>query len=323
VNPFARIGAGFRKLAGGLAKTRQVFQRLLVAESDEEVEEALLAADVGVKATELLLEKVRGSGAKRREVLEAEIARLLRPSLLAPRHRGLESSPTGHRGLESSPTGVSSLAARPLVAMVVGVNGSGKTTTVGKLCRFFTGQGQRVVVAAADTFRDAAAKQLGIWARRAGVEIVSSVQGQDAAAVAFDTIQKAVQKGIDVVLVDTAGRLHTRKDLMDEAVKIKRVCAKVKPGAPDEVWLVLDATVGQNGLRQASAFHQQLGLTGLIITKLDGTAKGGVLIPIVMELGVPVKFTGTGEGLDDIEPFAPEAYAKALFEEPDGAVGRD
>jgi fused signal recognition particle receptor len=144
---------------------------------------------------------------------------------------------------------------------------------------------------------------------------VSSVQGQDAAAVAFDTIQKAVQKSIDVVLVDTAGRLHTRKDLMDEAVKIKRVCAKVKPGAPDEVWLVLDATVGQNGLRQAAAFNEQLGLTGLVVTKLDGTAKGGVLIPIVMELSVPVRFTGTGEGLDDIEPFDPQAYAKALFED--------
>jgi fused signal recognition particle receptor len=199
--------------------------------------------------------------------------------------------------------------------MIVGVNGSGKTTTIGKLCRFFSERRQRVVVAAADTYRDAAAEQLGIWAARAGVEIVSSMQGQDAAAVAFDAIQKAVLKNIDVVLVDTAGRLHTRNDLMDEVVKIKRVCAKVKPGAPDEVWLVLDATVGQNGLRQAAAFNEQLGLTGLIVTKLDGTAKGGVLIPIVMELGVPVRFTGTGEGLDDIEPFDPEAYAKALFEE--------
>ena len=285
MNPFARIGAGFTKLASGLAKTRHVFQRLLVAANTEELEEALLAADVGVKATEILVEKVKHAPGDRREILEAEIAKLLSP---------------GSR----SPTAVPQA---PLVAMIVGVNGSGKTTTVGKLCRLFADQGQRVVVAAAE--------QLGIWAKRAGVEIVSSVQGQDAAAVAFDTIQKAVQKGIDVVLVDTAGRLHTRKDLMDEAVKIKRVCAKVKPSAPDEVWLVLDATVGQNGLRQAAAFNQQLGLTGLIVTKLDGTAKGGVLIPIVMELGVPVRFTGTGEGLDDIEPFDPQAYAKALFED--------
>jgi fused signal recognition particle receptor len=293
VNPFARIGAGFTKLASSLAKTRHVFQRLLVAANTEELEEALLAADVGIKATEILTEKVKHAAGDRRDVLETEISRLLSPP------QSPASSP-------QSP---------PLVVMIVGVNGSGKTTTVGKLCRLFADQGQRVVVAAADTYRDAAAEQLGIWAKRAGVEIVSSVQGQDAAAVAFDTIQKAVQKSIDVVLVDTAGRLHTRRDLMDEAVKIKRVCAKVKPGAPDEVWLVLDATVGQNGLRQAAAFNEQLGLTGLVITKLDGTAKGGVLIPIVMELGVPVRFTGTGEGLDDIEPFDPQAYAKALFEE--------
>jgi fused signal recognition particle receptor len=293
VNPFAHIGASFAKLAGGLTKTRQVFQRLLVAANTEELEEALLAADVGVKATDILVEKVRHSSGDRREILETEIARLLSPAL---RTKGSEPQ-------------------RPLVIMIVGVNGSGKTTTVGKLCRLFADQGQRVVVAAADTYRDAAAEQLGIWAKRAGVDIVSSMQGQDAAAVAFDTIQKALQKKIDLVLVDTAGRLHTRKDLMDEAVKIKRVCAKVKPGAPDEVWLVLDATVGQNGLRQAAVFNEQLGLTGLIVTKLDGTAKGGVLIPIIMELGVPVRFTGTGEGLDDIELFDPQAYAKALFED--------
>jgi len=295
VNPFAGIGASFTKLASGLAKTRHMFQRILVAANTEELEEALLAADVGVKTTDILVEKVKHATGDRREVLETEIANLLNSEsrVLSP-----------ESGVRNA----------PLVVMIVGVNGSGKTTTIGKLCRLFADQGQRVVVAAADTYRDAAAEQLGIWAKRAGVEIVSSAQGQDAAAVAFDTIQKAVQKKIDVVLVDTAGRLHTRKDLMDEAVKIKRVCAKVKPGAPDEVWLVLDATIGQNGLRQAATFNEQLGLTGLIVTKLDGTAKGGVLIPIVMELGVPVRFTGTGEGLDDIEPFDPHAYSRALFE---------
>ena len=295
MNPFAGIGASFTKLASGLAKTRHVFQRILVAANTEELEEALLAADVGVKTTDILVEKVKHATGDRREVLETEIANLLNSEsrVLSP-----------ESGVRNA----------PLVVMIVGVNGSGKTTTIGKLCRLFADQGQRVVVAAADTYRDAAAEQLGIWAKRAGVEIVSSAQGQDAAAVAFDTIQKAVQKKIDVVLVDTAGRLHTRKDLMDEAVKIKRVCAKVKPGAPDEVWLVLDATIGQNGLRQAATFNEQLGLTGLIVTKLDGTAKGGVLIPIVMELGVPVRFTGTGEGLDDIEPFDPHAYSRALFE---------
>jgi len=205
-------------------------------------------------------------------------------------------------------------AVAPEVIMIVGVNGSGKTTTVGKLCNWYREQGKRVVVAAADTYRDAASEQLDVWAGRADVEIVLSKQGQDAGAVAFDAIQKGMQRGFDTVVIDTAGRLHTRKDLMDEAVKIKRVCGKVKPGSPDEMWLVLDATVGQNGLRQAAAFNEQLGLTGLIITKLDGTAKGGVLIPIVMELGVPIKFIGTGETLEDLEPFVPEAYARALFE---------
>jgi len=294
VNPFARIGVGLKRLAGSLAKTRHVFQRLLTAANTEELEEALLAADVGVKATDILVEKVKLAAGDRREVLETEIARLL-----SPKSSVEKDGP----------------ATPPKVVMIVGVNGSGKTTSVGKLCHLFAEQGQRVVVAAADTYRDAAAEQLGIWADRAGVEIVSSLQGQDAAAVAFDTIQKAVQKKIDVVLVDTAGRLHTRKDLMDEAVKIKRVCAKVKPGAPDEIWLVLDATVGQNGLRQAAAFNEQLGLTGLVVTKLDGTAKGGVLIPIVMELGLPVRFIGTGEGIDDMQPFDPNAYATALFED--------
>ena len=291
---FNKLGSAAKKLVSGLAKTRQVFQRMLVAANNEELEEALLSADVGVKATDILVQKVERAGGDRRAVLEAEIARLLTrdaPGVVAP-----------------------APAAAPEVIMVVGVNGSGKTTTVGKLCNWYREQGKRVVVAAADTYRDAASEQLGVWAGRADVEIVLSAQGQDAGAVAFDAIQKATQRRFDMVIIDTAGRLHTRKDLMDEAVKIKRVCGKVKPGSPDEMWLVLDATVGQNGLRQAAAFNEQLGLTGLIITKLDGTAKGGVLIPIVMELGVPIKFIGTGETLEDLEPFVPEAYARALFE---------
>jgi fused signal recognition particle receptor len=291
---FNKLGSAAKKLVSGLAKTRQVFQRMLVAANNEELEEALLSADVGVKATDILVQKVERAGGDRRAVLEAEIARLLTP--------------------DASGVGAPAPAAAPEVIMVVGVNGSGKTTTVGKLCNWYREQGKRVVVAAADTYRDAASEQLGVWAGRADVEIVLSAQGQDAGAVAFDAIQKATQRRFDMVIIDTAGRLHTRKDLMDEAVKIKRVCGKVKPGSPDEMWLVLDATVGQNGLRQAAAFNEQLGLTGLIITKLDGTAKGGVLIPIVMELGVPIKFIGTGETLEDLEPFVPEAYARALFE---------
>ena len=287
---FDRLGAAAKRLAAGLAKTRTAFARVLSAADTEELEAALLEADVGVKATELLVQKVARAGVDRRAVLEGEIARLLASGSARPE------------------------PGRPEVLMIVGVNGSGKTTTVGKLCHLLAGQGRRVVVAAADTYRDAASDQLGIWAGRAGVEIVQSRQGQDAAAVAFDTIQKATQQGIDLVIVDTAGRLHTRKDLMEEAVKIKRVCGRVRPGAPDEVWLVIDATVGQNGLRQAQAFNEQLGLTGLVVTKLDGTARGGILIPIVMELGVPVRFIGTGEMIDDLEPFDAAAYARALFE---------
>ncbi len=300
-NPFGRIAAGLKRLKEGLARTRQVFARVLGAASTEELEEALLSADVGVRATELLVEKVRRAGDDRRQVLEREIAAILR------------GGQTGQgQAAGRQPAGGESQS--PLVVMIVGVNGSGKTTTVGKLCRWFGAAGRSVVVAAADTYRDAAAEQVGVWAERAGAEIVMSAQGQDAAAVAFDAITRARQRGRDIVLVDTAGRLHTRVDLMEEVAKIKRVCARVKPGAPDEVWLVLDATVGQNGLRQAQAFHDKLGLTGLIITKLDGTARGGVLIPIALELGVPIRFVGTGEGIEDLEEFDPDAFARALFE---------
>ncbi|MFO7649988.1 MAG: signal recognition particle-docking protein FtsY [bacterium] len=308
-NPFGRIAAGFKKLRAGLAKTRQVFARVLGAASTEELEEALLSADVGVKATELLVEKVKRAGDDRRQVLEKEIAAILRGERTGQGQIAERKSQIANRQSEIGNR------QSPLVVMIVGVNGSGKTTTVGKLCRWYSDAGKSVVVAAADTYRDAAAAQVGVWAERAGVEIVMSRQGQDAAAVAFDAITSATQRGRDVVLVDTAGRLHTRLDLMDEAAKIKRVCAKVKPGAPDEVWLVLDATVGQNGLRQAQAFNDKLGLTGLVITKLDGTARGGVLIPIALELGVPIRFIGTGETIEDLEEFDPAEFARALFEE--------
>ncbi len=275
----------------GLRRTRDFFRRLTGAVNTEELEEILLGADVGVRATEMLIAAVRRSGGDPRAVLRQEIVRILAGS-------------GGSDFAVSNP---------PLVIMIVGVNGSGKTTTVGKLSRWFVSQGKRVVVAAADTYRDAAAEQVRVWAERSGVELVFSQQGQDAAAVAFDTLQKAIQQRLDVVLIDTAGRLHTRRDLMAEAEKIKRVCGRVKPGAPEEVWLVLDATVGQNGIRQAQAFNESLGLTGVVMTKLDGTAKGGVLIPVVLELGLPVRFIGTGEGIADLERFVPEEYVRAIF----------
>ncbi len=284
----------FDRLKAGLSRTRKAFRRLLVAADTTELEELLLSTDVGVKATGLLLDRIEHAGSDRRAALEAEITRLLTPSVPVIRDSSLTV---------------------PRVIMLVGVNGSGKTTTVGKLCRYFVRDGRRVVVAAADTYRDAASRQLGVWAERAEVEIVFSAQGQDAAAVAFDAVQKALSRNLDIVLIDTAGRLHTRQDLMDEVVKIQRVCARLKPGAPDDVWLVLDATVGQNGLRQAQAFNERLRLTGLVVTKLDGTARGGVLVPVVMELGVPIRFIGTGETIDDLDEFDPAAFARALFEE--------
>ncbi len=293
MSPFSGIGSGLRRLRDGLSKTRAVFRRLLATEDMAELEELLLAADVGVEVSQALVERARSAGDRRRAVLEEEITRMLTlPARPEPADRE-----------------------RPRVAMIVGVNGSGKTTTTGKLCHYLRQQDNRVVVAAADTYRDAAAEQLGIWAERAGVEIVSSARGQDAAAVAFDAITRATARGIDFVLVDTAGRLHTRRDLMDEVLKIRRVCGKVRSGAPDDIWLVLDATVGQNGLRQARAFHELLGVTGIVMAKLDGTAKGGVLLPVVHELGIPILFVGTGEGIGDLEPFDPAGYARALFEE--------
>lgn len=277
-----------------LARTRQLFSRLVSGPgvNREELEATLLSADVGVRATQHLMNLLDRAAQNPQLALQQEVATILRSGIQ-----------------KKTPPPV-----LPEVIMIVGVNGSGKTTTVGKLSSYYAGQGKRVIVAAADTYRDAAAEQVGIWAERAGVEIVYSQKGQDAGAVAFDTITRALRNRFDLVLIDTAGRLHTRQDLMAELEKIKRVCAKVKPGAPEEIWLVLDATVGQNGIRQAQTFHQQLGLTGIIITKLDGTARGGIVIPVVMELKLPILFIGTGEGLNDLEPFNPEHYARALFE---------
>ncbi len=276
-----------------LARTRQLLSRLITAKTLnlEELEAALISADVGARATAQLLDRLSRAGENPQAALEQEIIRLL---------SGTE------RGDRPSPE-------TPVVIMIVGVNGSGKTTTVGKLAHYYAVRGRRVIIAAADTYRDAASEQVRIWAERADVAIVHSQKGQDPGAVVFDTIIRARQQQFDTVLVDTAGRLHTRQDLMAELEKIKRVCSKVKPGAPEEIWLVLDATVGQNGLRQAEIFHQRLGLTGIIITKLDGTARGGIIIPVVIELKLPVLFVGTGEGLNDLEQFNPQEYARALL----------
>ncbi|MEE4609297.1 MAG: signal recognition particle-docking protein FtsY, partial [Desulfobacteraceae bacterium] len=204
-------------------------------------------------------------------------------------------------------------AARPRVIMVVGVNGVGKTTTIGKLAARTRQEGQQVLMVAADTFRAAAIEQLAVWARRAGVELVRHKPNADPAAVAFDGVAAAVARGMDVVFIDTAGRLHTNVNLMEELKKIQRTIAKQLPGAPHEVLLVMDATTGQNGLSQARLFHEALGVTGIALTKLDGTAKGGIVISICQSLGLPLRYVGVGEQIQDLQPFDSAAFAEALF----------
>ena len=287
----------FDRIKNGLKKTREKLRQFLQSEKAEDLETALLGADVGIKATTYLMEKIKGAGDKT-EILKKEIAQLLLSY----------QEPSANRRSSESIT-------KPEIIMVVGVNGSGKTTTVGKLAYQLKQKGKNVLIAASDTYRDAAASQLKIWADRAQVEIVTSERGQDAAAVAYDAIKKAYAKELDIILVDTAGRLHTRKDLMEEAKKIKRTITKLKPTAPEEIWLVLDATVGQNGIVQANTFNQELGLTGIIVTKIDGTAKGGIIISIASELKLPIKYLGTGEGLEDLEEFSAIAFAEALIQD--------
>jgi len=300
-------------LREGLARTRQAaFGRIaqLLGATEitpalwEELEAALIQADVGVRVAQELLdrlrERVRREGVTRAEDLRAMLKAELRALLKDPPPLNLGRDP-----LE--------------VVLVVGVNGSGKTTTVAKLAHRFRQQGRRVLLAAADTFRAAAGEQLEIWAERAGVPCIGGQPGADPGAVLFDALQAARARGCDLVLADTAGRLHTKYNLMQELQKVRRVAAKAVPGAPHEVWLVLDATTGQNALPQAREFHQAVGVTGLILTKLDGTAKGGAVFAIARELGLPVRFVGVGEGLEDLLPFDADAFVEELFEDATGS----
>ena len=263
-------------------------------ETLEALEELLIEADVGVAATDKIIETLRsrlGAGfVGLRDELKREILRIL----------------------EAAGTGVAT-GASPEVVLVVGVNGTGKTTTVGKLARLMRSDGKRVLVCAADTFRAAAVEQLEVWARRADVDIVKASPGADPASVVFDAVEAARARQRDVVLVDTAGRLHTRVDLMAELEKIRRVVAREVDGAPHEVLLVLDASVGQNGLAQAKVFLERAVVTGIVLTKLDGTAKGGIALAIAEELGLPIRYVGVGEGLEDLLPFSADAYVDGLF----------
>ncbi|PBC40477.1 signal recognition particle-docking protein FtsY [Rhodococcus sp. ACPA4] len=269
-------------------------------DSWEEVEDTLLIADLGSATTEKIVATLRAQMAARSVRTEAEARALLREVLVA------ELRPELDRSIRALPHDN-----HPAVLLVVGVNGTGKTTTTGKLARVLVADGRRVLLGAADTFRAAAADQLQTWAERVGAEVVRGKEGGDPAAISFDAVTRGIEEGVDVVLIDTAGRLHTKTGLMDELGKVKRVIEK--KASVDDVLLVLDATVGQNGLAQARVFAEVVDITGVVLTKLDGTAKGGIVFQVQHELGVPVKLVGLGEGADDLAPFEPGAFVDALL----------
>lgn len=297
----------FEKLKAGLSKTKKalfggiedLFKRFRRVDEElfDELEELLITSDVGVETTEELLDALRDRVKEEKIREPEEIKKILYKELRAMIGEG--------DGLH--------LSTKPSVILVIGVNGVGKTTSIGKMAAELKSQKKKVIVAAADTFRAAAAEQLAVWCERAGVDLIRQGAGADPAAVVFDTIQAAKSRGADVVIVDTAGRLHNKKNLMDELAKIDRVIARELPGADRENLLVLDATTGQNAVIQAREFKEAAKITGLVLTKLDGTAKGGVILSIRRELDIPVKFVGVGEGIDDMKPFDADEFAEALF----------
>jgi fused signal recognition particle receptor len=300
------LRAIFSKIKQGLSKTRGVFSGVtnlfrlkgrVDAKYLDELEKHLYLADVGTAATTQIVDRVRQAFLEKE--ISGDVAAFVKKEL-----RELLSAPS--QGLAYNPTG-------PTVVMVAGINGSGKTTSIAKLAKLCQAQGKKVMVAACDTFRAAAVEQLTIWSERLGCDIVKSQQGSDPASVAHDACEKAVARGFDVVIVDTAGRLHTQTHLMRELEKIHRVVSKQIVGAPHEVLLVLDATTGQNAITQAEMFTKTVKCTGIVLAKLDGTAKGGAIFAIKQKLNLPVKFIGVGEQLDDLEPFDPDAYVEALF----------
>jgi fused signal recognition particle receptor len=302
----------FGRIKEGLTRTKQqIVDRFdeIVGRADEPsrrarpvdvetldaLEELLISADVGVAATDRILTAVKHrplNGSSLRDLVKREIKEVFeaadRPAIVRE---------------------------RPNVTLIVGVNGTGKTTTVGKLASLLKREGRSPLICAADTFRAAAVEQLEVWAARAGVDMIRAKEGADPAAVVFDAIASGKAKGRDPILVDTAGRLHTRVNLMNELDKIRRVAAREVPGAPQEVLLVLDATVGQNGVNQARAFMDTAGVNGIVLTKLDGTAKGGIAVAIAHDLKLPIRYVGVGEGLDDLVPFSADEYVDGLFEE--------
>lgn len=271
----------------------------------EDLEYALIGADVGRVATEEILEDIRKSEHKNlKDALIEALTLQLEPDSRRAEFRKMGFTPDAKR---------SSVMPKGRVVMMIGVNGVGKTTTIAKLGRYYQQKGLSVMFAAGDTFRAAAGTQLEVWGDRLGIEVIQGVPGGDPAAVAFDAATARKSRNTDLLLIDTAGRLHNKHNLMEELKKVKRVVDKADSGEPAEVWLVLDAVTGQNGLLQAKKFHETIGLTGVIVTKLDGTSKGGIVVPIVRELGLPLKFIGVGEGYDDLQPFDAKEFVEALF----------
>jgi fused signal recognition particle receptor len=304
-------GSFFQRLKDGLTKSREtwvqkigsIFQnREWDEQSLEEMEENLLTADLGVKATQKLMETLRGLTPSGSEDLARDMSSQLQQAMV----KLLQDSAAAPR--------VEALSVRPWVVLFLGVNGVGKTTTIGKLAAQYKADGKKVLLVAGDTFRAAAVEQLEAWGRRAGAELIKHRAGADPSAVVYDGMQAAKSRGIDVLLIDTAGRLHTKVHLVEELKKIRRVIAREQPGAPHETLLVLDATTGQNGLQQAKIFKEATDIDGIVLTKLDGTAKGGVIISIQEELGVSVRYIGVGEDVEDLQPFEAERFVEALFE---------
>lgn len=305
------VGAFFQRLKQGLTKSRETWVQKIGAifqnhqwdeRSLDEMEESLITADVGVKATNKLMQALRRQAPGDSEDLAQEMSAKLQ-SAMVEMLRGSVAAP------RRAP-----FSARPWVIIFLGVNGVGKTTSIGKLAAQYRNDGKKVLLVAGDTFRAAAIEQLDAWGKRVGVDVVKHRAGADPSAVVFDGMQAAKSRNIDVLLIDTAGRLHTKVHLIEELKKIRRVIARELPDAPHETLLVLDATTGQNGLEQARVFKEATDISGIVLTKLDGTAKGGVIISIHEELGVPVQYIGVGEDVEDLQPFEAESFVQALFE---------
>jgi len=301
----------FEKLKKGLSKTHQVFvekidrlfigKKVIDQELLDELEAVLYEGDLGVKTSGQLIEGVR-QGLKRGELKEPDkVKDFIKQRILQILKNG------------EKPLTIDFSQTKPFVFMVVGVNGVGKTTTIGKIAHQYSSKKKKILIGAGDTFRAAAVEQLEIWANRVGADLIKQSKGSDPSAVAFDSIHAAMARNIDLVFIDTAGRLHTKVNLMEEVKKIRRIIGRECPGAPHETLLVLDATTGQNAISQAKLFNEAIGVTGIALTKLDGTAKGGIIVGITEELNIPIRYIGVGEGIDDLKEFDANEFVQALF----------